>query len=396
MEIQIYKNLDWCSNTQQTYTNNQHLKITSDNDIPKPLNKNMYSPNNNNFITIVNKNSKNSIQISKNQLLSSLNSSNINLNVNPKTLETPIIVPHAYDFDSWKFDNSYNRSDINDENFNDYFNYSGFIPSTYCSENFNNNKYGDKIYNERNKVKNSSLTSITSSVKPINDNSLLFSENKNLNINSNTNITNILPSTLPQSQTNLSVKNAQQLQTLDEISDCSQNENLQKYFKEIETSIIEPNIFQNDSKVWSNIDEKNILEPFNNIDDSVSNSDVYDPRYNGYGTNYRSYNDEVTGQPRFYYDDIDVIRKPNYITRNEIDTTSFGDKYGPLSKLAEFGNPFNNNIQTFAHEHWTDSSLLFRTEMKERLMRKRNNELKQLKTHPKSGKHFTQGSKKIF
>ena len=62
---------------------------------------------------------------------------------------------------------------------------------------------------------------------------------------------------------------------------------------------------------------------------------VYDPRFNGYGTASRFYIDAVTGQPRFPYDDINAIRMPNYITRNKIDTQSFSDSYGPMKDMGK-------------------------------------------------------------
>ena len=36
------------------------------------------------------------------------------------------------------------------------------------------------------------------------------------------------------------------------------------------------------------------------------------------------------GQTKFYYDDVDAIRMPNYITRSNIDHQPFADRYGPL------------------------------------------------------------------
>ncbi len=48
-------------------------------------------------------------------------------------------------------------------------------------------------------------------------------------------------------------------------------------------------------------------------------SDLYDPRFTGYGTSSRSYLEPVTGQVRFYYDDIDSYKRPNYISRSKVD-----------------------------------------------------------------------------
>ena len=121
----------------------------------------------------------------------------------------------------------------------------------------------------------------------------------------------------------------------------------------------------------SNYDE---IEPYEDV--NVSNT--YDPRFNGYGTSYRSYVDENLGQPRFYYDDVNAIKMPNYITRSAIDVTSFGDSYGPLKKH----NPYTSNIHKLADEDYTNSMINFRTEMQERLMRKRNSERWQQRQFP--------------
>ena len=96
-------------------------------------------------------------------------------------------------------------------------------------------------------------------------------------------------------------------------------------------------------------------------------SNVYDPRFYSYGTSYRAYNDRLTGQPRFYYDDIDVQRRPNYVTRNNIDFTDYGTKTGPMEPQ-QFTN--QNNVRTLAGKTFLNNELHFRTDMQERLMRK--------------------------
>jgi len=57
-------------------------------------------------------------------------------------------------------------------------------------------------------------------------------------------------------------------------------------------------------------------------------SNIYDPRSGGYGTSYRNYIEPVTGQPRFYYDDIDSIRRPNFYAKNNIDFMTGAQKTG--------------------------------------------------------------------
>jgi hypothetical protein len=101
-------------------------------------------------------------------------------------------------------------------------------------------------------------------------------------------------------------------------------------------------------------------------------ANVYDPRFTGYGTSYRTYNEPVTGQTRFYYDDVNAIRMPNYIVRSEIDHQPYADQYGPIQAGNEFGNRFNQDIRTLANNSFLEGTLQQRTELQERLMRKNN------------------------
>jgi Ca2+/Na+ antiporter len=122
-------------------------------------------------------------------------------------------------------------------------------------------------------------------------------------------------------------------------------------------------------------DDYDIIEPAENL----NMSNTYDPRFYGYGTSYRGYVDKVVGQPRYYYDDVNAIKMPNYFTRNHIDMTPFGDIYGPDN---HGGNKYHSNITSFADKHYLDSSLQFRTEMQNRLMQKINREQWQQKMFP--------------
>lgn len=111
-------------------------------------------------------------------------------------------------------------------------------------------------------------------------------------------------------------------------------------------------------------------------------ANVYDPRHSGYGTGYRSYVDNVTGQPRFFYDDVNSIRMPNYISRSNIDFARYADSYGPLTDSNRNGNPQTSSIRALAQDSWLRSSLQYRTDLSERLMRKRNSEMWQLRKYP--------------
>jgi len=95
---------------------------------------------------------------------------------------------------------------------------------------------------------------------------------------------------------------------------------------------------------------------------------TYDPRFNGYGDQTRNYVDDVTGQPRFVYDDINNVKMPNYITRNKLDTFNFGDKYG----IAEAHGKSLNDIRGRAESAFLDDSISHRDDMTVRLMRKTN------------------------
>ena len=103
--------------------------------------------------------------------------------------------------------------------------------------------------------------------------------------------------------------------------------------------------------------------------DTPRMDNVYDPRFTGAGTSYRMYIDEMTGQPRFYYDDVNVHRMPNYVTRNNIDFTDYGTSYGPMNET-EFTN--QNNTRALANDTFLNNILQQRTELQERLMRKKN------------------------
>ena len=113
----------------------------------------------------------------------------------------------------------------------------------------------------------------------------------------------------------------------------------------------------------------------------ATESNVYDPRLTGYGTNYRAYIDKLTGQPRFYYDDVDSVRRPNYITRSNVDHMPFAEKYGTMLSDGEI---LTNTTQIRNHAQQTllDDTIAYRTDMQASLMRKRNSEMWQQRVAP--------------
>ena len=108
-------------------------------------------------------------------------------------------------------------------------------------------------------------------------------------------------------------------------------------------------------------------------------ANVYDPRFTGYGTSYRSYTDQLTGRPKFFYDDVDAITMPNYVTRSKVDVFPWANTYGPDKMMSASDG---DEYRQLANNAFTDSALTFRTELQERLMRKRNAELWQRRVAP--------------
>jgi hypothetical protein len=143
------------------------------------------------------------------------------------------------------------------------------------------------------------------------------------------------------------------------------------YVKEINNN---GNIYINEVKFKIPEKEKEVIGPeFHN---------VYDPRFNGYGTSYRTYIEPVTGQPRFMYDDINALKMPNYIVRSNIDHIKSANSYGTLEESNKNGIQNFLDLRKKVEKEWVDNSITFRTDMMERLMRKRNNELEQTRRMP--------------
>jgi len=109
------------------------------------------------------------------------------------------------------------------------------------------------------------------------------------------------------------------------------------------------------------------------MDNSIVDlADITDPRFTGAGTSYRAYVDKMTGRVRYYYDDIDAHKRPNYITRNELDSFSWGQTTGPM-RNSELQERLNLRTREYAEQQFTDSTIARRTELQERWMRKINN-----------------------
>lgn len=195
---------------------------------------------------------------------------------------------------------------------------------------------------------------------------------------------------------------------------CEQNPILNQYNKNLFTQIVTPGVYtrsQVNEPINSNIgisfqqqfepvscsrDEKGLqyvqhdprivepvmIKPVENYVQKANYDNVYDPRFYGYGTSYRSYLDPVTGQPRFMYDDVNAIRHPNYVVRSKIDFLPYADSYGPVEEGSEMGNIHNPHIRALAQDSWMRDSLQFRNDLSERRMRKVNSEAWQQRASP--------------
>lgn len=110
--------------------------------------------------------------------------------------------------------------------------------------------------------------------------------------------------------------------------------------------------------------------------------EIYDPRLTGYGTSYRTYIDEMTGQPRFYYDDIEATTQYNYISRNNIDFMPYGMQPGPAIASQVCDWPSAMDVRQHANDTFVNDTLFQRMDLQERLMRKNSHRERQRRSAP--------------
>jgi hypothetical protein len=86
-------------------------------------------------------------------------------------------------------------------------------------------------------------------------------------------------------------------------------------------------------------------------------------------------------QTRYFYDDVDAIRRPNYIVRSKLDScaTVFGDQYGPMRT----DQKTLNQLRPLAEQAYLNNNLNYRNDLMESLMRKKNSEKWQERAAPK-------------
>ena len=333
---------------------------------------------------------------------------------NPKTLIPPVIVPPSHDLSYWKANNLITHSHVNDLKQIDNYQ-SGYQVSTCCGN--TDDKYiVPKNYGRNNTVSYNYLKSNIENLKPLykqnnyEKNKLFTKKDTIENFTSTRNNLNIPPvyeiKPNESGQVNVSCGyNPEQLfeaglPTNYPSGNCQKNPVFKNYNQNLFTQTIQPGVYtttQIDEPINSNIGisftqqfepvtcksnsrgdvlytehdprifNENIIEP---IEESVNESNVYDPRFSGYGTSYRSYTDDNLGQTRFYYDDINAIRMPNYISRSDVDFLPYADTYGPM--INQDGNEHNSIITGLVDDSWTRNSVEYRTGLQQSLMRKIN------------------------
>lgn len=315
----------------------------------------------------------------------------------PRTKNAPIITSPPY-CEAWMENSNIVPSGINSAT-NEYLYRSGYTVSDSCEDispclpekynfnqqykqipnchikDFSQSRYGTKIEDDENVIENyqgqlpsldqlklgaccnDNLTQLQKFNLPSNYNASKFEKQDKMKLyNQNLFTQNINDQTLSRSE-------------LIEPINSNMGISYAFQFEPVEVEQSEDGVFTYVSK-----DPRNIVEKSYKKIDEPNTSNVYDPRSTGYGTSYRSYFEPVTGQTRFYYDDVDAIRKPNSIARNNIDFASFSQQYEPMKSNREIAMD-NRNVRYLAEQTFLNNSIGFRNDIQERLSRNYNNKI---------------------
>ena len=130
--------------------------------------------------------------------------------------------------------------------------------------------------------------------------------------------------------------------------------------------------------------EARYKEQLSNIhEEEICESNIFDPRFSGYGSDNRTYFNEDNGYNEYFYDDINAGRMPNYISRSKIDMcVPEADKYSSLTEYNMYGNPDTDIIRELANKAFTDNAIEHRESIQESIMRKKNSEAWQRRVAP--------------
>ena len=359
---------------------------------------------------------------------------------NPKTLIAPVVTVPSHDLSYWKANNMITHSAINDETQNDVYQ-SGYQVSTCCAPTYDcretcgllipgkqpqyqpeyQPRYQQQYYQQA--VSQQAMSQQGANQQGMTHqggNQQGFVENfGNVPFLRTTPVDKLINNYSDYGMINTECGyNPQQLFTAGLPTNlpagaCDQDPALKEYNRNLFTQTIQPGVYttsQVNQPINSNMGisftqqflpttrqidmvtgevnyvehDPNIIEPLPKPleQPTINEANVYDPRFSGYGTSYRSYNDPVVGQTRFYYDDINAIRMPNYITRSNIDFAKFADSYGPIQAGNEFGNKYNSDIRALANDAFLNANIAQRDSLQSSLLRKRNDEMWQLRKAP--------------
>jgi len=124
----------------------------------------------------------------------------------------------------------------------------------------------------------------------------------------------------------------------------------------------------------------------------VNPVDVTDPRMTGHGPSNRCYIED--GQRKYFYDDVDSVRMPNFISRNKVDIYSWAPSYGSgyngsknsISGYSTIEEASKNqsllDVKQKALSAYYDNTGRARQELQDSLMSKRNSEMWQMRLAP--------------
>lgn len=111
---------------------------------------------------------------------------------------------------------------------------------------------------------------------------------------------------------------------------------------------------------------------------------IYDPRFTGYGDEYRSYQDVNLGNVKYYYTDVDAYRSPNFVIRNKVDHVDMkqpmGDIYSSYPRESSL-----EDVRDIVNNDWMAKSMQHREDLMERQMRKNNARNWQMRFAPRQG-----------
>ena len=314
---------------------------------------------------------------------------------NPKTLRSPIVAPPTMDLDYWKASNLVTHSHINAETqFPDYL--SGYKVSQPCVGSELRYSSQDELhYSSQDELVEGRASEQSMGLRPS------FGDQQQLKEGFHRHL-QPTGSDYVNRECSYNPENIEFGMPVNyPAGNCTLSPNMREYNFDLNTQTLQPNVYtrsQVNEPVMSNLGisyAQQLLPMVKETDQStgsltyirenplttkednsptyeitVNQETIFDPRHTGYGTSYRSYTEPMTGQTRFYYKDVDAVKMPNYITRNNIDFTSFGDSYGPIPSGGAHGNPDTYEIRKLANDAFLNNTLDFRNEMMEAAMRK--------------------------